>query len=99
MSHAYPTNGLSSQQQQWHSETMLNLYIHDYLKKRNLAKTAEVLRQEANIAYPMCTPIDAQNGFLLDWWNVFWDIFSAKSSKYAASKECQLYLQVSRPIT
>ncbi|BFZ60672.1 Transcriptional activator flo8 [Saitoella coloradoensis] len=30
---------------------------------------------------PAAVPIDAPDGFLLEWWTIFWDIFTARSGK------------------
>lgn len=72
---------------------MLNLYILDYLTKHKHERTASSFRIEAGITTDR-VPIDATSGFLLEWWNVFWDVFSARYSQ-AATKEAYDYMQVS----
>ncbi|KAK8692630.1 hypothetical protein V6N13_076086 [Hibiscus sabdariffa] len=63
----------------WNAEKMLDLYLHDYLVKKNMHETAELFRQEAG---PFFFPvIDSPQGFLQDWWSLFYDIFSTRQTK------------------
>ncbi|KAI4305141.1 hypothetical protein L6164_028527 [Bauhinia variegata] len=54
----------------WDNRLMLELYLYDYLMKRNLHETAEIFRKESNLSLdPMTRPaIDIPEGFLLEWW-------------------------------
>ncbi|KAK9047776.1 hypothetical protein V6N11_053610 [Hibiscus sabdariffa] len=70
----------------WNAEKMLDLYLHDYLVKKNMHETAELFRQEAGISHRSVGPfffpvIDSPQGFLQDWWSLFYDIFSTRQTK------------------
>lgn len=39
--------------------------------------------------------MDIPSGFLGDWWGVFWDVYNAKHNEVLASKEAQVYDNVS----
>ncbi|KAK9762261.1 hypothetical protein K7432_012182, partial [Basidiobolus ranarum] len=39
-------------------------------------------------------PIDAPDGFLFEWWSVFWDIFSARSNQPGSSREALAYIDI-----
>uniref|UniRef100_A0A0R0JUX7 LisH domain-containing protein n=1 Tax=Glycine max TaxID=3847 RepID=A0A0R0JUX7_SOYBN len=54
----------------------LDLYIHDYLMKRQLHATARTFQAEGNVSTNPIA-IDAPGGFLFEWWSVFWDIYIA----------------------
>ncbi|XP_072969042.1 transcriptional corepressor LEUNIG_HOMOLOG-like isoform X1 [Typha angustifolia] len=75
-------------QSNWEADKMLDVYIYDYLIKRNLQATAKAFMTEGNVAADPVA-IDAPGGFLFEWWSVFWDIFIArtneKHSEYAAA--------------
>ncbi|CAG8448649.1 13564_t:CDS:2 [Ambispora leptoticha] len=43
---------------------LLNAYIYDFLKKQGHIETP--------------VPVQAPDGFLYEWWTVFWDVYSAK---------------------
>uniref|UniRef100_A0A0D9UXG2 LisH domain-containing protein n=1 Tax=Leersia perrieri TaxID=77586 RepID=A0A0D9UXG2_9ORYZ len=64
----------------WEAEKMLDVYIHDYLLKRNLHSTAKAFQAEGNVSSDPVA-IDAPGGFLLEWWSVFWDIFIARTNE------------------
>ncbi|CAM0879938.1 unnamed protein product [Alopecurus aequalis] len=57
----------------------LDVYIHDYLVKRNLQNTAKAFQAEGNLS-PDPVAIDAPGGFLFEWWSVFWDIFISRTN-------------------
>uniref|UniRef100_A0A453EA30 Uncharacterized protein n=1 Tax=Aegilops tauschii subsp. strangulata TaxID=200361 RepID=A0A453EA30_AEGTS len=61
----------------WRSS--LDVYIHDYLVKRNLQNTAKAFQAESNLS-PDPVAIDAPGGFLFEWWSVFWDIFISRTN-------------------
>ncbi|XP_006643822.1 transcriptional corepressor LEUNIG-like [Oryza brachyantha] len=63
----------------WEAEKMLDVYIHDYLLKRNLQNTAKAFQAEGSVSSDPVA-IDAPGGFLLEWWSVFWDIFIARTN-------------------
>ncbi|BAD67818.1 putative transcriptional corepressor LEUNIG [Oryza sativa Japonica Group] len=74
---------MAQQQQQqsaWEAEKMLDVYIHDYLLKRNLQSTAKAFQAEGSVSSDPVA-IDAPGGFLLEWWSVFWDIFIARTNE------------------
>eukprot|EP00168_Porphyra_purpurea_P012987 TRINITY_DN3493_c0_g1_i3.p1 TRINITY_DN3493_c0_g1~~TRINITY_DN3493_c0_g1_i3.p1 ORF type:complete len:368 (+),score=63.31 TRINITY_DN3493_c0_g1_i3:172-1275(+) len=59
-------------------ETLLRSFVHDYLIKQQLLKTAEVLRREAHDRGLRVSPpaVDAApNAFLFEWFSFFWDVF------------------------
>ncbi|XP_060189444.1 transcriptional corepressor LEUNIG-like isoform X2 [Lycium barbarum] len=60
----------------WDAQKMLDKYIHDYLIKKGMIKTAETFAGEANVTNPMDVVIKSPEGFLAEWWNVFFDIHS-----------------------
>ncbi|KAK6143997.1 hypothetical protein DH2020_020817 [Rehmannia glutinosa] len=57
----------------------LDVYIHDYLLKRNLHESAKAFLTEGKVATDPVA-IDAPGGFLFEWWSVFWDIFIARTN-------------------
>ncbi|XP_051223606.1 transcriptional corepressor LEUNIG isoform X3 [Lolium perenne] len=63
----------------WNADKILDVYIHDYLVKRNLQKTAKAFQAEGNLS-PDPVAIDAPGGFLFEWWSVFWDIFISRTN-------------------
>ncbi|KAM0848703.1 hypothetical protein ACQ4PT_054212 [Festuca glaucescens] len=58
----------------WNADKILDVYIHDYLVKRNLQKTAKAFQAEGNLSP------DPVGGFLVEWWSVFWDIFISRTN-------------------
>ncbi|XP_052152403.1 transcriptional corepressor LEUNIG_HOMOLOG-like isoform X1 [Oryza glaberrima] len=67
-------------QSNWEADKMLDVYIYDYLLKRNLQATAKSFMAEGKVsADPVA--IDAPGGFLFEWWSVFWDIFIARTNE------------------
>ncbi|KAL8092876.1 hypothetical protein AgCh_034936 [Apium graveolens] len=67
-------------QSNWEADKMLDVYIYDYLLKRNLQTTAKAFMIEAKVANDPVA-IDAPGGFLFEWWSVFWDIFIARTNE------------------
>ncbi|KAK4781248.1 hypothetical protein SAY87_017354 [Trapa incisa] len=64
----------------WEADKMLDVYLHDYFVKRNLRATARAFQAESRV--PIDTvAIDSPDGFLMEWWSVFWDIFAARDSE------------------
>ncbi|KAJ3691529.1 hypothetical protein LUZ61_020693 [Rhynchospora tenuis] len=66
-------------QTNWEADKMLDVYIYDYLLKRNLQTTAKAFMAEGKVAADPVA-IDAPGGFLFEWWSVFWDIFIARTN-------------------
>ncbi|KAG0460456.1 hypothetical protein HPP92_020350 [Vanilla planifolia] len=66
-------------QSNWEADKMLDVYIYDYLLKRNMQTTAKAFMAEGKVA-PDPVAIDAPGGFLFEWWSVFWDIFIARTN-------------------
>ncbi|KAG8061935.1 hypothetical protein GUJ93_ZPchr0003g18023 [Zizania palustris] len=62
----------------WEADKMLDVYIYDYLVKRNLHNTAKAFMTEGKVATDPVA-IDAPGGFLFEWWSIFWDIYHARS--------------------
>ncbi|KAM6557447.1 hypothetical protein CsatB_004466 [Cannabis sativa] len=51
-----------------------DIYIHDYLVKKNLPHVAEIFRKEAKMSdHSIC--VDTSKVFLLDWWRSFYEYF------------------------
>uniref|UniRef100_A0A0E0K6R6 LisH domain-containing protein n=1 Tax=Oryza punctata TaxID=4537 RepID=A0A0E0K6R6_ORYPU len=67
-------------QSNWEADKMLDVYIYDYLLKRNLQSTAKAFMAEGKVAADPVA-IDAPGGFLFEWWSVFWDIFIARTNE------------------
>ncbi|KAK4774961.1 hypothetical protein SAY86_009896 [Trapa natans] len=67
-------------QTNWEAGKMLDVYIHDYLVKRNLKATAQAFQTEGKVSSDPVA-IDAPGGFLFEWWSVFWDIFIARTNE------------------
>lgn len=67
-------------QSNWEADKMLDVYIYDYLLKRNLQATAKAFMAEGKVAADPVA-IDAPGGFLFEWWSVFWDIFIARTDE------------------
>ena len=69
------------------------MYMYDYLLKRGWHGAARAFAHDAKLAPDFYVPIDAPEGFLFEWWTVFWDIFDANHSKNG-SKQATIYLDV-----
>lgn len=67
-------------QTNWEADKMLDVYIYDYLVKRNLHASAKSFQSEGSISSDPIA-IDAPGGFLFEWWSVFWDIFIARTNE------------------
>ncbi|KAG9439215.1 hypothetical protein H6P81_019380 [Aristolochia fimbriata] len=65
----------------WDANALLDLYIHDYMKRHNLHEAAATFKAEAGLpshAVALASP----EGFLHDWWSIFYDVFLASEEKY-----------------
>ncbi|THU73543.1 hypothetical protein C4D60_Mb04t23970 [Musa balbisiana] len=81
-------------QSNWEADKMLDVYIHDYLLKRNLQATAKAFKEEGKVsAEPVA--IDAPGGFLFEWWSVFWDIFISRTNE-KHSQVAAAYIETQR---
>ncbi|XP_022929684.1 transcriptional corepressor LEUNIG-like isoform X1 [Cucurbita moschata] len=67
-------------QTNWEADKMLDVYIHDYLVKRDMKATAQAFQAEGKVSSEPVA-IDAPGGFLFEWWSVFWDIFIARTNE------------------
>ncbi|VAI40826.1 unnamed protein product [Triticum turgidum subsp. durum] len=67
-----------AQRSNWEADKMLDVYIYDYLVKRNLHNSAKAFMNEGKVATDPVA-IDAPGGFLFEWWSIFWDIFDART--------------------
>ncbi|XP_073049297.1 uncharacterized protein [Primulina eburnea] len=61
----------------WDAQKMLDKYIHDYMIRKNLHTAAEIFANEADIS-PEPAAVNPPEGFLTEWWSLFWDVYSAK---------------------
>ncbi|KAI4964159.1 hypothetical protein ZWY2020_006961 [Hordeum vulgare] len=67
-------------QSNWEADKMLDVYIYDYLLKRNLPDDCQGVHGGGKVAADPVA-IDAPGGFLFEWWSVFWDIFIARTNE------------------
>ncbi|KAL6197174.1 hypothetical protein ACLB2K_032786 [Fragaria x ananassa] len=65
----------------WDAEKMLDLYVHDYMVKKNMHKTAAIFKKEADVYSESPVVIDTKEGFLNEWWTVFYDMYSSRTSE------------------
>lgn len=61
----------------WDSEKMLDVYIYDYMVKKNLHEAAEIFARDANVCNNAVV-INEPYGFLTEWWTMFWSIYSSR---------------------
>lgn len=66
------------------AQRMLELYLHDYFVKNNMHETAETFRKEVNVEASHSVAIDVPDGFLHEWWCIFYD-FVATQLKHQES--------------
>ncbi|XP_057544253.1 transcriptional corepressor LEUNIG-like isoform X2 [Amaranthus tricolor] len=58
----------------WNAEGIFQKYLHDYLVKNNMHRTAELFVKETNA--DVCpVAIDSPQGFLAEWWSIFHDVY------------------------
>ncbi|KAJ9168820.1 hypothetical protein P3X46_020304 [Hevea brasiliensis] len=69
----------------WDAKKMFDLYLHDYLVKRNLHKTAAIFRNEANVGENPVA-VDSFDGFLHEWWTLFYDVYASRQLKHEEAK-------------
>lgn len=73
----------------WEGDRMLHIYLWDYFRKRGYNHAAQALVSEAGLLPNQEVPIDAPQGLIFEWWTVFWEIFTARSSD--ASQRSSFY--------
>ncbi|KAK7412357.1 hypothetical protein VNO78_03812 [Psophocarpus tetragonolobus] len=60
----------------------LRLYLHDYMIKRGMHNAAEMFKKEAQIPdHPVFSVIDSPDGFLHEWWSIFYEVFTSRQAK------------------
>ncbi|KAL8138444.1 hypothetical protein V2J09_004445 [Rumex salicifolius] len=82
-------------QTNWEADKMLDVYIHDYLVKRDLKATAQAFEAEGKVSSDPVA-IDAPGGFLFEWWSVFWDIFIARNNEKHSDIATASYVESSQ---
>ncbi|XP_048337349.2 transcriptional corepressor LEUNIG isoform X2 [Ziziphus jujuba] len=69
----------------WDPQMMLDLYLHDYMVKKKMDKTAAIFKGEAKV--PDCqVVIDSPEGFLYEWWSVLHDVWASMHPKNQGDK-------------
>ncbi|KAL2931933.1 Transcriptional corepressor [Bienertia sinuspersici] len=72
----------------WNAEEIFHKYLHDYLVKKNMHRTAEVFAKEANPdVCAVVSAIDSPQGFLAEWWSIFHDVYFQIQSRYVEASE------------
>ncbi|KAH8511849.1 hypothetical protein H0E87_009142 [Populus deltoides] len=66
---------MASRFEGWDDQQMLDQYLYDYFIKRKLHKTAAIFREQANVAAKPVEINDSAQGFLYDWWTMFYDVY------------------------
>ncbi|XP_050287033.1 transcriptional corepressor LEUNIG-like isoform X1 [Quercus robur] len=61
----------------WDAEKMFELYLLDYMVKKNMHKTAQIFRKEAKVCNNPVV-IDSAEGFLYEWWSIFYDVYASR---------------------
>ncbi|XP_077242207.1 transcriptional corepressor LEUNIG_HOMOLOG-like isoform X2 [Tasmannia lanceolata] len=77
------------------AQKMLDRYIHDYLMKNKSHEMAEIFMEEVKLS-PIPIAIDAPEGFLSEWWSIFYDMFNARVHKNFEAKEARIKAQSPR---
>ncbi|XP_011086057.1 uncharacterized protein LOC105167896 isoform X2 [Sesamum indicum] len=70
----------------WDPQMMLDLYIHNYMIRNNMHETAEIFAREANVC-PKVVALDPPEGFLSEWWSLFWSVYSSHCTNHAEATE------------
>ncbi|KAF5473073.1 hypothetical protein F2P56_009716 [Juglans regia] len=70
----------------WDAEKMFELYLHDYLMKRKMHKTAAIFRNEANLGETHVDVVSPE-GFLHEWWSMFYDVYASRQLGSQPAKE------------
>ncbi|CAL0300903.1 unnamed protein product [Lupinus luteus] len=67
---------------EWDADKLLRIYMHEYMLKKGFHHTAETFKEEGQIGDKDSTVIDSPNGFLHEWWSVFYgDVYSSWTVK------------------
>ncbi|KAF9099663.1 hypothetical protein BGX27_000544, partial [Mortierella sp. AM989] len=76
------------------------LYIHDYCIKRKFKTSASAFATEANLGSDTRVPNDTPEGFLYEWFAVFWDCWSASQEQVGkATAEATTYMNAMDKVT
>ncbi|CAK9176171.1 unnamed protein product, partial [Ilex paraguariensis] len=70
----------------WDPQKMLDLYILDYMKRNNMHETAEIFANEAGVP-PNPAVLSSPEGFLTEWWSVFWEVYSSRLPSHQEAGE------------
>ncbi|XP_075502974.1 uncharacterized protein LOC142540587 isoform X4 [Primulina tabacum] len=70
----------------WDAQKMLDKYVHDYMIRNNMHDAANIFAEEANICLRPVA-INSEEGFLAEWWSLFWDVYSDILSKHPSTTE------------
>ncbi|KAM3239068.1 hypothetical protein P3L10_014101 [Capsicum annuum] len=65
----------------------MDKYIYNYLVTKGLHETAEIFAIEANVVNPRNVAIESPEGYLMEWWDGFYDIYNT----YQAEKVQRFY--------
>ncbi|KAH1103058.1 hypothetical protein GLYMA_13G237900v4 [Glycine max] len=66
----------------WDADKILRLYLHDYMIKRGMHNAAEIFKKEALVPdHPVYSVVDSPDGFLLEWWSIFYEVFNSRQGK------------------
>ncbi|KAG0322361.1 hypothetical protein BG000_002941, partial [Podila horticola] len=75
---------------------LTNLYIHDYCVKRNFHASATAFASEAQVAQDQKVAFDTPEGFLYEWFIVFWELWNAGQPQLGggtANKDAVTYME------
>lgn len=56
------------------------MHIYNYLLKKSFHSTAQSLLVESNLQNTHSQSAGVADGFLKEWWDVFWDVYQTKIS-------------------
>ncbi|PON61396.1 Guanine nucleotide-binding protein, beta subunit [Trema orientale] len=76
----------------WDPEKMLDLYLHDYMVKKKMHKAASTFKEEANIC-DHSVEINTSEGFLYEWWSIFYDVYAIRQMEHQKEKPPEAPLQ------
>jgi hypothetical protein len=71
----------------------LHAYILDYFRKRQFVQSGTAFMHEANLSSAESVIIDSPEGFLYEWWSLFWDIYNARNNK-PSTNDARIYTEV-----
>ncbi|KAG0675640.1 Transcriptional activator flo8 [Kluyveromyces marxianus] len=75
---------------------LLNVFIHDFLIKSELKETAQLFEREASLIGKdkmISASHDVPEGFLYEWWQIFWDVFNARTHR-GGSEVARTYFEM-----